>query len=515
MNKEKESVLTRRDFLKVAGMYSLAATIWPPDRPFPNFKERPVLKKPNPLTEAVKLPSLEYHDPNFVASKDAFMTPDVFLAQLDWLKKANYYTPTAEETYGFLKGEKLLPNPSVVIRFDLGVDKMDKEKNKSVWPDVFENLKKRNLHALVFFIHSAVESVENGLTWKDVVRYVENGTISVCSHGLKDHPDYKTIPHDYALFSMGTSREALIQKLKDAGIKNPQVFAFAFPFDSVPENAQKLAEDTGYSFYAGGTKKNGMNAADFANLNDGLSCIYPYVYKADLEFRKDNANNFLPLIQIKGGLNFIDSLEKNSNKVLFDESWPKYNISLGKALPLPESEMTTGRLVNPRLIVIHTDGQKPEIFDKWCTQNTYNGLNGEKRKILTTFAVDQQSPAQLTSIYLRKGRLWIPEPKEESQGASGIPSAINIEMAGSEFDEIFESTINPEKKDIVLSTIENTADLVCKLIKLSGAKLSLKNVVGHLEVSIKGKSDPGKKTIRLLRRMVLIKLLKDQDVKRK
>jgi hypothetical protein len=515
MNKEKEQI-TRREFLKVAGLYSAAVAFWPPGEQLPtNLKEKIVSKEPNPLMDSVRLPSLEYHDPNFIAAKDSLMTPEVFTAQLDWLKTAGYHTPTAGEIYDFLKGEKLLPHPAVAIRFDLGVDKLDKDKEQSVWLDVFENLKRRNQHALIFLIHSAVGSIRNGLEWRDIAKYVKSGTISVCSHGLKDHPDYKTIHHDYAIFSMKSSREELTRKLKEAGVENPKVLAFAFPFDSVPDNPQKLVEETGYLFYMKGVKKNGMNAANFGNLEEGLPCIYPYVYKADLEGRTDNANNFLPLLQIKGGLNFIESLVKNGNEIPFDKSWTEYNINLGKPIPLPENEMTTGKLVNPQLIIIHTDSQKEEIFEKWNSQNTFYGLNGERRKILTNFGVDQYGPAQFTGMYQRQGKLWIPEPGQENQGAKGIPTAINIEMAGTGFDEIFENGVDPKKKEIILKTLSNTAGLVINLLELSNGGLTLENVIGHSEATIRGKSDPGEKTMNFLRNAIWLAMTKNINVNRK
>ena len=463
-------------------------------------------ESPNPLIHAVKLPSLEYHDPCFNAG-DATMTPEIFSAQLDWIKKAKYHTPTSLETLKFLKGEALLPIHSVALRFDLGVDKVD-ENGKSIWLGVLDSLKERNLHAMVFVIPDAIGKVENGLTWKDLADYQKAGTISVCSHGLEDHPDYRHIHEDYAITSLKESKEKIIKGLSENGITNPQVLAFAFPYDSIPENASELIKKGGYSFFAGGVRKNGMNASSYNALGGGLPAIYPYVYREDIEIIKENANNFLPLLTIKGGLSFVNTLISNENQIPLDESWSGHELQLGDSLNLlPEEEILTGNLTNPALIVIHTDSQKEEMYETWNTQNTYNGLNGSRRKIAVNFGVDAKGTAQFTQIFRRENKLWIPIPQKEHEGASGIGSAINIEMSGIGYESVFENGENPGKKKVVLETIENTAELVANIINLSNGNLKLEDVVGHLDVSVKGKSDPGEKTMQLLRSIIERKLI--------
>ena len=287
--------LSRSEFLKVVSI-ATAGLVIPPD--FPAGVEKPRVL--NPLVDANKLPSIEYHSPNFKTVGDKIMTPEVFEAQLDWLKDTNYYTPTSSEVYKYLKGEKILPHPSVMLRFDLGIDKLDENGEKSIWLDVFDNLEKRGLHAHMYLIPDTIEYFENGLKWEDIATYVKKGVISACSHGLKDHPDYRKISENYALESMRISKDNIAKGLLSGGVVNPQILGFAFPFDSVPENPQELIEKGGYYFFAGGTRKNGNNAAIYGNIDEGLPCIYPYVYEENLEAIKINSIRYLKKISKNG-----------------------------------------------------------------------------------------------------------------------------------------------------------------------------------------------------------------------
>ncbi len=101
--------ISRREFLKLAGLAGVAiATEQLPElRPVSaDPEERKLELEPNPLKHAVNLPCLEYHDPEFNAGKDACMTKEVFKAQLEFLRIAGYYTPTAKEVSGFFKRRK-------------------------------------------------------------------------------------------------------------------------------------------------------------------------------------------------------------------------------------------------------------------------------------------------------------------------------------------------------------------------------------------------------------------------
>jgi hypothetical protein len=74
-------------------------------------------------------------------------------------------------------------------------------------------------------------------------------------------------------------------------------------------------------------------------------------------------------------------------------------------------------------------------------------------------------------------------------------------MAGDSFDQILENG-EKDKKAAVLLTIANTAILIAQMIKISNGQLNENRVFGHFEMTIKGKSDPGEKTMIVLREMI-------------
>lgn len=492
-----ERNITRRDFLK--SVFVFGASL-----PFIGRIERFVEVLPNPLQNAVKIPSIEYHDPNF-KSVDAIMTPEVFSAQLDWIQKAGYHTPNANETLAFLNGKGLLPIKSVVLRFDLGVDKTD-ENGKSVWLNTFEMLRQRNLHGLVFLIPEAVDSIVNGLTWVDLAKNIDNGTISICSHGLKDHPDYRHLDKKYALYSMRESKKAIRESLSRVGIDNYSVLGFAFPYDSLPQDPHDLVKEAGYYFFAGGIVRKGENAAHFGDIQKGIPSIYPYVKGKTLESIKENSANNLALVSIKGGESFVNTLITNGNEIRYDTGWDEYCLESGESQYLPETEIVSDRLAPASLIVIHTDSQKSELYGAWSRKNTYFGLNGAKRKIAVTFGVDADGISQFVHLYRRQNCLWTPIPKIDHEGAKGVASAINIEMAGGEYNCLDDDSTPPDKKLVIIRTLMQTAKLATHLIRLSGGKLTLINIVGHSEITTNGKSDPGNTAMEIIRKQVQIEL---------
>jgi len=520
-SQDSSAKISRREFLKLASLGAIASFI--PERleskidltskPLKTAEKNPIPESDKALKEAFKLPSIEYHDPYFKAAGKRIMTPEVFQSQLDWLKTSDCYTPTAQEVAGYLKGEKSLPFNSVVLRFDLGTDKINPETQKSVWLEIFKELKERNLHALVFLIPTTIGSLteKGGLTWSDITDYIKSGTISVCSHGLADHPDYRHISTDYALSSMLDSKEKITQSLKEAGINNYPVLGFAFPFDSVPENALNLVKTAGYKFFAGGiAAKIGQNAALFGKEETGLPCFYPYIHTDELTIRKEQAQNNFALIPISGNLSFPDVLAANQNDIIFNQEWPKYQLELAALKPLAEEKIFTGRLIPASVIIIHTDSQNPKEPTVWKAENTFNGINGQNRKVAVHFGADQNHSLQFIPLYFRQNKIWLPEPKEENEGAKGIGSAINIEMSGGNFDQYLKENPN---HPVILSTLTQTATLVTKIIKTSGGTLDENKIFGHYEMTARGKSDPGEKTMSILREMIAKTLNSSKQLK--
>lgn len=132
--------------------------------------------------------------------------------------------------------------------------------------------------------------------------------------------------------------------------------------------------------------------------------------------------------------------------------------------------------VIPTEIIIHWDGQ-PGAPSGWNTNTTFNGLSEVYYDPLTGlwhsadshFGVDGNGVVQFLDMFGNTIQF--------SYGAKGYPNAINIEMAGSDFQIYADGTTNVPKEEI-----ENTVNLIIQLMKQYN--IPLENVFGHSERDI-------------------------------
>ncbi|MCL2333048.1 MAG: polysaccharide deacetylase family protein, partial [Actinomycetia bacterium] len=167
------------------------------------------------------LPILMYHDfydPNKGEKADPdyngnMLNLDSFARQLDYLKQENYYFPSWEEVYAYVKGEIRLPNKSVVLTSDDGR------------PDVFEKayplLKQKN--ALMTSFVTGDMALMNKLDLSQIdPQYLDlrshtfgfHSRESVAAGGLIAHASFEEIKAD------ADKESAII----------PQRFVMAYPY---------------------------------------------------------------------------------------------------------------------------------------------------------------------------------------------------------------------------------------------------------------------------------------------
>ncbi|HLD30556.1 MAG TPA: helix-hairpin-helix domain-containing protein, partial [bacterium] len=157
------------------------------------------------------------------------------------------------------------------------------------------------------------------------------------------------------------------------------------------------------------------------------------------------------------------------------------------------------RLVTPAQIILHWDGQ-PGAPAGWNTRITYNGLSGvmerselledgtirvEERSTNSHFGVDRNGAVQFLPMY--EGFV------QRSYGAFGYYDAINIEMAGNNFNYSNGISNVPQEE------LDHTLNLVVEL--MLQYDIPYDQVVGHYErdtytdqygtVHERGKPDPG------------------------
>ena len=167
------------------------------------------------------LPILMYHDfydpakgeQADPAEKGNMLNLDSFAEQLDYLKKENYYFPSWEEVYAYVKGDIRLPDKSVVLTSDDGR------------PDVFDKayplLVQKQARMTSFVIGSM--AVDNKLDLSKIdPRYLDirshtyglHHRDSVAAGGRITHVDFATIAAD----------------VKEESAVVPQRFVMAYPY---------------------------------------------------------------------------------------------------------------------------------------------------------------------------------------------------------------------------------------------------------------------------------------------
>lgn len=193
-------------------------------------------------------------------------------------------------------------------------------------------------------------------------------------------------------------------------------------------------------------------------------------------------------------MSFGERLALNETPVNYDQLTQAKEVVFGSRVKLLPEKTYGQRLMRPGMIVIHTDGQNGDRPDTWSSDTTYRGLEAMEKSV--HFAVDKNSVLQMMPSYVSKEQgFWfsmIPIPAFGKGGAAGVNEwAISIEMAGREYDRLFDPKAPYEVRESIGNTTLQCLNLVWILMK--ACNISIDRVVGHNEISNLGKSDPGEK----------------------
>lgn len=177
-----------------------------------------------PFDPSQTIAVIEHHNPSFGVSgsdyEPAYMTPDIYEAQLKYLQENGFYTPSETELLGWLEGRHGLPKKSLIIRIDIGRPFKDYEQG-------FDLLEEYGFSAVLFILAAKIpEQSTNDLVGWDIIRdYIERGVLIPGSHGTK-HPDYSEISEEEARQDALDAKIVIEQKL------GREIYFFAYPFDS-------------------------------------------------------------------------------------------------------------------------------------------------------------------------------------------------------------------------------------------------------------------------------------------
>ena len=423
---------------------------------------------------ADKIPVLEYHYPGY-SDGGVALPEDFFDSQIKYLIDGGYRTVSDKEFGSFLEGgNSALPAKTIALRIDQGAAHFDK------FEKMIDVLKANRLSAMVFVCTGEHFSDSQ---WQKMADWHREGHIYLGSHSVT-HPDFQKIDDNVAYAEATDSKRRIEKRLAEFGVK-AEVISFAFPGDSVPDNIDFL-KSAGYKFCLGGNLFGVKNNSAKPGLYL-IPSLYPYVSQELLEITKLNAQNNPLAYSLSGGYTFDEMIRLNTTPVTvrrieeilnLKEVYPE--ISFGKVKELPVTDEQKEFLIRPAGIIIHTDDQSGDSFERWITDKTYSGLDSNGLDV--HFSVGVDGITQFLKMY--KDFCMF------TRGGRGFGNYINIEMCGRDYNLYFGDKTPPAKKKVIELITEQTVTLVKKLINQYG--IGIDKVLGHYQASASGKSDPGK-----------------------
>jgi peptidoglycan/xylan/chitin deacetylase (PgdA/CDA1 family) len=159
------------------------------------------------------------------------VSPELFEAQLAYLKEAGYETVTLKDLYDALSVGRPLPEKPVVLTFDDGY----KDAYTHAWPALEE-------YGFVgeFFVLATPSHYEAAhyVTWNDL-REMSDAGMSIQGHG-RDHYDLRGRSYEFLVFQILGIKEAV-----EAHTDRPVTF-FCYPSGKYDESVVSVVESAGY-----------------------------------------------------------------------------------------------------------------------------------------------------------------------------------------------------------------------------------------------------------------------------
>jgi len=192
---------------------------------------------PVPLPDHARVPILMYHyvselPPNADRyRRDLTVTPDKFVAQMQYLSDAGYHTITLTDLYRYLTQGYPLPEKPIVLTFDDGYW----DAYEIVFPILLE-------HGFTgaFFVLATPAHFESPdyLTWQQMQEMSDAG-MDIQAHG-RDHVDLRGRSYDYLIYQVVGIQEAIHYHSGHL----PRFFCY--PGGKYDANVIDVLESTGY-----------------------------------------------------------------------------------------------------------------------------------------------------------------------------------------------------------------------------------------------------------------------------
>jgi len=193
-----------------------------------------------PPPAAADLPVLCYHDVQPQAKNIMTTTPQLFAAQMAFLKAEGYNPVGLFEVREFLAGRRRLQGKPILITFDDGYE--------GVYKYAYPVLQRHRFPAVVFLVASQVgaQKPTPHLTWKQIERMRSSGLVEFGSHTYALH-----LPLPEKLAAQEVSRYRLERDLvrsREVLIKHGlgEARALAWPYGHYDERCIEVARKAGF-----------------------------------------------------------------------------------------------------------------------------------------------------------------------------------------------------------------------------------------------------------------------------
>ncbi|MEF9991804.1 MAG: polysaccharide deacetylase family protein [Peptostreptococcaceae bacterium] len=220
----------------------------------------------------VSIPILMYHHFELDKNKTNDMTvyKSDFEKQMKYLKENGYTTINTKDLEKFIKGEKNIPDKSVMITADDGY--------RSNYKVMYPILKKLNMKATIFIIGQSIDNSKNTqnqvpkLTWGDIGEMYKSGLIDIECHTYNSHVKGNTPSGEKGIFSsaiIGESEREYEKRINEDIKKNINSIeanlnykpkAFAYPYGEWSGTSENILKQNGIklTFLAFGGKENNV-----------------------------------------------------------------------------------------------------------------------------------------------------------------------------------------------------------------------------------------------------------------
>lgn len=166
-----------------------------------------------------------------VYRKDLTVVPEVFDAQLRYLKEQGYESVTLSDIYDALSIGKPLPPKPIVLTFDDGY--------KDAYTDALPLLQKYGFIGEFFLLATPAHyEAEAYMTWTEIKMMADAG-MSMQAHG-RDHVDLTNRDYEFLVYQILGAKEAV-----EAHSERPVRF-FCYPSGRYDDSTAAVVESAGY-----------------------------------------------------------------------------------------------------------------------------------------------------------------------------------------------------------------------------------------------------------------------------